>query len=155
MPLSNPPLICAVTQIMSLLNDISLGNNFYNIAKILREAMLINGMLCSANAWYNITETNLKSLEQVDESLLRPFLKAHSKTAKEALYLELGCQPIRFIIMARRINYLHYLLKLDKSELLWKVFEAQINNPVKGDWYLQIIEDLKVFEMSFRVSSFC
>ena len=38
-------------QIMSLLNDISLGHHFFKIGKILREAMLINGILFSANAW--------------------------------------------------------------------------------------------------------
>ena len=49
-------------QIMSLLNDISLGSHYFRIAKVLREAMLINNMLFSANAWYDITETNLRAL---------------------------------------------------------------------------------------------
>ena len=133
---------------MSLLNNISLGHHFFKIAKILREAMLINSMLCSANAWYDISETNIRSLEAVDESLLRQILNAHSKTAIEALYLELGCKPIRYILMERRINYLYYILKLDKSELLRKVFEAHKNNPVKGDWYLQVITDLKTLDIS-------
>ena len=135
-------------QIMSLINDISLGYHYFRIAKILREAMLVNSMLFSANAWYDITEANLRSLEQVDESLLRQILKAHSKTPTEALYLELGCIPIRYILKTRRINYLHYILKLDKSELLWKVFEAQMNNPTKGDWYLQVVQDLKDYDIS-------
>ena len=120
-------------QIMSLLNDISLATHFFKIAKLLREAMLINSMLFSANAWYDISESSLKSLESVDESLLRQVLKGHSKTAIEALYLELGCRPIRYILMERRVNYLYYILKLDKSELLWQVFQAQMKNPVKGD----------------------
>merc|ERR1712105_149349 len=36
-------------QIMSLLNDISLGSHYFEIAKILREAMLINGILFNAD----------------------------------------------------------------------------------------------------------
>ena len=132
-------------QIMSLLNDISLGHHYFKISKILREAMLINGILFSANAWYNVSEQNLRYLEQVDESLLCQILKAHSKTPLEALYLELGCLPIRFVLMARRINFLYYILSLDKSDLLWKEFEAQMKNPVKGEWYLQVLEDLKNF----------
>ena len=107
--------------------------------------MLINNMLFSANAWYDLTESNLRTLEQTDESLLRQILKAHSKTPIEALYFELGCTPIRHILKARRLNYLHYILKLEKSDLLWKVFDAQMQNPTKGDWYLQVIEDLKDF----------
>ena len=89
--------------------------------------------------------------------MLRQILKAHSKTPIEALYLELGCVPIRYILKSRRINYLHYILRLDKSELLWKVFEAQMNNPAKCDWYLQVIQDLKDFDISTdlnKLSSF-
>ena len=80
-----------VSQIMSILKDVSLGYHYFRIAKILREAMLINGMLFSASAWYPISEQNIRTLEQVDESLLRQILGAHSKTPLEALYLELGC----------------------------------------------------------------
>ena len=99
-----------IAQIMSLLNSISLGVHYFKIAKILREAMLINRILFSADVWYDVSEQNLRSLEQIDESLLRKILQAHSKTAIEALYLELGCLPIRFHLMSRRVNFLHLLL---------------------------------------------
>ena len=46
----------------------------------------------------------------VDEILLRKIFSAHSKTPKEALYLESGNVPIRFILMARRVNFLHYII---------------------------------------------
>ena len=35
-------------QIMALLKDISLGHNYFKIAKILREAMMTNSMLFSS-----------------------------------------------------------------------------------------------------------
>ena len=69
-----------VSQIMSLLKDISLGQHYFKISKVLREAMLLNSMLFSSAAWYDLSEQNLKKLEQVDESLLRQILSAHSKT---------------------------------------------------------------------------
>ena len=40
-------------QIMALLKDISRGHHYFKIAKILREAMMINLMLFSLAAWYN------------------------------------------------------------------------------------------------------
>ena len=133
---------------MSLLNDISLGVHFFKIAKILREAMLINGMLFCADVWYNVSEQNLRKMEKIDESLLRKIINAHSKTAIEALYLELGCFPIRFHLMSKRVNYLHYILNFKKSDLLSKFFEAQSKNPTKGDWILQVIEDLNSLGIS-------
>ena len=75
----------------------------------------------------------MRELEEVDECFLRRILNAHSKTPIEALYLELGCTPLRYIIKSRRINYLHYLTKLKKDELLSRFFQAQMKLPVKGD----------------------
>lgn len=49
-----------IAQIMSLLKDISLGHHYFKIAKILRESMLINKMLFSSGAWYNLSEKKLK-----------------------------------------------------------------------------------------------
>ena len=50
--------------------------------------------------------------------------------------------------MARRVNYLYYILNLKENDLLHKVFKAQLNNQVKGDWVLQVIEDLKTLNIS-------
>ena len=46
--------------------------------------------------------------------------------------------------MAKRVKYLHYILNLNENDLLRKVFEAQLNNPVKGDWVLTVQEDLRM-----------
>ena len=52
-----------------------------------------------------ISEKELKILEAVDESLLRAFVNAHSKTPLEFLYLEAGSIPIFYIISVRRLCY--------------------------------------------------
>ena len=69
-------------------------------AVLLRESLFVNGLLFNSEVWYNISEQELEDLEEVDEALLRNILKAHSKTPIEALYLELGCIPLRYIVMA-------------------------------------------------------
>ena len=71
--------------------------------------MLISSMLLNSEAWIGITQANIDILEQVDETLLRRVLETPSSTPKPSLYLELGCLPIRFIIMKRRILFLHYI----------------------------------------------
>ena len=82
-------------------------------------------------------------MEQVDEALLRNILNAHSKTPRAALYLELGCLPIRWYIRRRRLNFLHEILNLDKKQLLSKFFKCQESSPYKGDWIVTIREDLQ------------
>ena len=39
----------------------------------------------------------------------------------------------------------YYLLSIDESEMLYKVFRAQENSPVKGDRCIQLQEDLNEF----------
>ena len=45
----------------------------------------------------------------------------------------------------KRINYLHYLVKLDKSEMLSKFFFAQWDNPVHLDWTIEVKKNLLEF----------
>ena len=65
-------------------------------------------------------------------------LEAPSGTPSCMLYLELGCIPIRFLIMQRRLMYLHYLLQQDGDSLLFKFTNAHIEEHIKGDWIKQI-----------------
>ena len=38
--------------------------------------------------------------------------------------------------------YLHYLLNLHKEDLLYRVFKAQKDDPIKNDWCQTVDEDL-------------
>ena len=75
------------TGIMSILNEIPLGKHKMDVAMKLKEVMLINGILYNSEAWHGVTKAHIKALEAIDEDLLRKFLKSHSKTPKEFLYL--------------------------------------------------------------------
>ena len=131
--------------IMTLLKSISFGTKYFEIAISLREGHLINGMLTSSEAWYGLKKKEIEELEDVDKNLLRNILDAPQGSCIESLYLELGLIPISILIKARRINYYHYLVNLEKNEMLFKFFEAQFNYPLKDDWTLQVLQDLKEF----------
>ena len=105
-------------------------------------------MLTNSEVWYNIKETEISELEEVDHYLLRKILKAHSKTPKEMLYLETGAIPIRFIIKQRRLSYLHHLLTRDQKELINKVYLAQKRKSVKGDWAMTVKNDIEEINLN-------
>ena len=134
-----------VTRIMDVLKTISFGQKYFEIAKTLREAELINGILTNAEVWYGIKQSEIDELEEVDKLLLRRVLGAPESSCIESLYLELGVIPIRVIIKARRVIYLHYLTKLEENQMLAKVFKTQWKYPSKDDWTIQVQEDLKHF----------
>ena len=99
-----------VPQIMSILSEVSLGVHYFEIALLLREAMFVNGILTNVEALYGIKKENIELLEKVDRILLQKILKSHSKCAIEAYYLELGILPLNFVIIGRRLMFLHYIL---------------------------------------------
>ena len=123
------------------------GAFYFEVAVLLRESMFLNGILTNAEVWHNVKKSEIEELEELDRSLLRKILHVPSTTPKEAFYLELGILPISVMIKARRCMYLHYLLNLEKSEMIYKFFITQWNNPTKGDWSEQVKGDLEEFKI--------
>ena len=100
-------------------------------------------MLCSVEALYGLNNTHIDKLEKVDKYLLKQILNASSSTPIEALYLEMGAMPVRFLIICRRLMFYWSILSKTDAEHVRKVYNAQKISPVKNDWYLQVKEDLE------------
>ena len=134
-----------VSQIMNLMDIVNFGEHYFEIGILLRDTMLINGILTNSEVWYNLLKSEIKELEDIDRLLLRRLLRVPESTPSESYFLELGILPISIIIKARRINYLYYILSRNKDEMLSTFFSTQWNNPCRGDWSEQIKVDLHDF----------
>ena len=140
-----------VDKIISMLDEIFFGPFSIEVGLILRCSHLINSILLNSEVWYGLTKANVEELEQVDNTLLRRILGAPACTPTPMLYLELGCLPIRYIIMTRRLMYLQYLLQEDDDSLLHKVYTAQAEHPVRGDWVEQVKKDMNEIELDISM----
>ena len=120
-----------ISQISSMLSSISLGSFHFDIALVLREAKFVNSIMTNCEVWHNMFQYHVDALEKLDLDLLRRILKGHSKTAKEAFFLELGIYPLRFVLAKRRLMYLWHILHRDNSELIRKVYATQKLNLIK------------------------
>ena len=69
-------------------------------------------------------------------------------TPKETLFLETGTIPVKYVIISRRVNFLHYILCEDENSLLSRFFSAQCSDPIKGDWASQVQKDLQFLNMT-------
>ena len=132
-----------ITQIINLINSISFGQHFIEIALLLRESMFLSGILSNVEVWYGMTKSEIKEFDNLDLSLLRKILQAPISTPKEAFYLELGLIPIEVLLKVKRINYLRYLLTRNKDEMISKFFWTQWRNPTRSDWTETVQQDLK------------
>ena len=131
-----------VDKIFTYINDVFLGPYYFEAALLYRSSLLLNSILINSESWYNVSEADIQQLEAVDNIFHRRVLETSSSTPISIMHLELGTLPIRFILKKRRILFLHYILKQSKDDLIYKFFDAQANNPQKGDWVIQIRKDL-------------
>ena len=125
------------------------GHRRVQVGLMLRDAMFANGILCNSEAWHDIKKKHIEELEIMDRSLLKYILNAHSKVQNEFLYLETGVLGIKQIITSRRCLYLHTLLQRDNEELTKRIYNAQRNNPSKGDWIEMIQNDFQDMGIPF------
>ena len=93
-------------------------------------------------------EKEIRLLEEIDEKLLLRALSAPVSTPRAILYLDLGVLPLRYVIITRRLMYLHYILNQDKKTMLSKFFFSQNAKPLKGDWCLTIQKDMKLLGLN-------
>ena len=134
-----------ISQLMNLLDEVSFGPYLFEIAMMLRESMLINGVTTNAEIWYNFSESDSQEFENLDKLFFRRLLKVPQSTPTEAFYLEMGAVPIGIIIKARRLNYLHSILRGDRSGMLYSFLLTQWHNPSKGDWSELVKDNLEEF----------
>ena len=132
-----------VSQILGILGEVDLGRHRMEAGLILRKAILTNSLLFSAEAWSDVTDKDVKRLEQVDSSLLKSLVKGHSKTPVVFHHLESGTIMLRHMLMVNRLMYHHHLLSRGEEETIYKIYCKQKEDPLKGDWFNILKKDFE------------
>ena len=141
-----------ITQIMRILKSVSLGHFYFEMAVLLRESLLMNGILFNSEVWYSLTKAQVNELQEVDTLMLRKVMEVNKSVPISSLFLELGLTPIKQILQGRRVMYLHYLVSLKEEEMLSKFFYAQWDNPVKHDWTTTVKADIVELGINLELS---
>ena len=132
-----------VSTIIGILSEVDMGLHKLEAGLMLRQAILISSMLCSAEAWSGITDKQLARLEVVDSSLLRRLTGGHVKCATESLHLETGTWKLRHHLTYLRLMYHHHILTREDNETIKKIYIKQTNNNIKGDWFQLLVKDFE------------
>ena len=74
---------------------------------------------------------------------MRRGLSTNDSTSHAIMYLELGWIPIIFLLKERRLLYLHYVLNESAESMIFQFMQAQLAEPLRGDWAVTIREDIK------------
>ena len=121
---------------MGILGEVDMGCNRLEAGLLLRQSILVNSLLWSAEAWSGLTDKQLSRLETVDTSLLSKLTGGHSKCALEFNHLETGTLKLRHILTYRRLMFHHSILTRDQDETIHKIYTKQKEDSHRGDWYL-------------------
>ena len=141
-----------INQIMDILGSVYFGKYYFEVALVLRSSLLLSSLLLNSEAWVNLSEKDIRGLEQTDEILLSRILEAESNTSNTFKYLELGIMPVRFEIMKRTIIFLQYILKQEKTTMMHKVFKATCDSPIKNDFVGVCEKYLKALKIDLSFS---
>ena len=119
-----------MSAIQAILSEVDMGSRL-----LLRKAILVSSLLFTTETWSGLKETQLKRLEQVDQSLLRSLMDCHSKVAVEFIHMESGTLKLRHILTMNRMMYHHHILTSDENETIVKMHLKQKSDASRDDWY--------------------
>ena len=131
------------SQFSSLISSIALGNYYFEIAMIFRDAMYLNSILVNSETCFFINQKNMEILRAADAKFFQICFKSHAKTTRESYYMECGKLKVNHIIAKRRLLFWHNILKRSSSELLFKIYQVQKLKPCRYDW-IQLLQSDKV-----------
>ena len=110
-----------------------LGKYTFECSFIFLNSLLRASILYASEAYYNLKEKEIRSIEKIEEALMKQIFGASKSVSIHLLYLESGQVPARFIIQKLKLNFLYYILQQSPDSLLYRFFEAQRQNPTRGD----------------------
>ena len=84
-----------INQIMEIMKSVFFGQYYFEVALVLRNSLLLSSILLNSEAWINLSDKDIRALEQADEMLLSRILESESNTSNTFKYLELGIYPFR------------------------------------------------------------
>ena len=144
--------IGVISKIFDKLKSLNLKQYYFECSAIFFNVILRGSILYACETYYGLTESQLRTIERIEENYLRKVFGTSKGCPIVQLYLEFGVWPARFEIMKRRCLFLKTILNENENSKMYKFFQLQLENPVKGDWVSGVLKDLQVLEIE---KSFC
>ena len=137
-----------VNKIIETISERPYGKHLFKASKLMREAMLISGLLTNSETWINITLKDREDLEKPNIILQRKILSSSGNPSKCFMQLELGLIPLKFIMMQKRKNLLNYILHENADSMIHKVYIILREDSRKGDFKALTDKDREDLEIN-------
>ena len=122
---------------------------YFECAIIFMNVILRPSILYGGECYYNLTESQLRSIERIEEKYLRKILKTSKGCPLVQMYLESGQWPARFELQKIRCLFLKQILRQDENSQVYKFVQLQLSQPVRGDLVTTRREDSMVHMVKY------
>ena len=137
-------------QVLKLIEP--LGPYTFEGTFIYLHSLLRSTLLYAVEAMNNVKEAEYRSLEAIEESLLTQVFQTKRSCPKHLLYLESGIVPARYQVQKQVLVFLQHILQQPRNSIMYKMFEALLQNPTKGDWAENALELIKKFKLNLTLN---
>ena len=111
---------------MALCSDTTMGIHAIETLLLLYNCLLLAVILYNAQAWSNLTTTDLLLLQRVQLKFIKRMLHAPSSTSTPLTYLETGILTIEFEINVKQLCFLHHILTLPTEDPVHHLYQQQL-----------------------------
>ena len=135
--------IWIIRKIFIRLDSLHLKNYYFECGIIFLNVFLRSSILYASETYYNMTESQIRELERIEEVYLRKLFQTSKGCPITQLYLESGQIPARFAIKKARLLFLKSILEENPESLINRFVMLQFRKPTKGDWATSCLQDMK------------
>ena len=129
----------------------NLGPYTYEGAIIYIQSLIRTSVLYAAETMCNTSEAELRAIEKIEESVLRKVFRTKQSCPRHLLYLESGTYPARHQVHRQMLNFLHYILQQPQNSILFRMFQEQQINPIRGDWASCVTELISKYDLKLTI----
>ena len=97
--------------------EVGFGHHLYEVSVKLFDSMYTNAINTNIETWTNFSLKWVEKFEVIEQQYFRKILGAHPNVPREAIYIEFGVVPFRFILHKKRISYLRIIENRDNDEI--------------------------------------
>ena len=144
--------IGTIRKIFEKLKILKLRKYYFECGVLFLNIMLKSSILYACETYYHLKETEIRTIERIEESFMRKLLDTKKGCPISQMYLELGHSPARFHIFKMRSLLLKYILNQEETSMIFNFFELQLEKPVRGDWVSTCLQNLKDLDISLSLN---
>ena len=138
----------SVIELISICKENKFSLNQISAMFLLYRSAFLPTLIFNCEAWSNLTNQEVESLQKVQLKYLRNMMEVANSTSVAGTLLELGILPINFEIDPRKLKFLWKILQKENDDPVKQVYLELKRNCFEKNWTNEIMEVMHRYSLS-------